>query len=212
MKYLLVFLAVSLLGLAGCRPGFPHGAPRVTRTYEKPVPPLPPAGMVRIVPRKVREDGETVHWTWTLVGDRNWTGFKSWSVGQTAGLELVGSFLLDATDRGPASNAYECELVITAADAPEAKTVLRDSFSLKSIGVRLAGAIEGTVASGSPGGSVSGDLARDLKRVTADQAVNVLLTDEQTLPLPLDVPLLELKAERSGGEVFQQTFRIKVTE
>jgi hypothetical protein len=164
--------------------------------------------MVRIVPQKVREDDEAVHWTWTIVGDRNWTGLSS----SNTWVELASSFPLDATDRGPASNAYECELVITAAEAPQGATALRESFSLKAIGVRLTGAIEGSVASGAPGGSASGDLVKDLKRVAADRAVRALLTDEQTFPLPVDIPLLEVKGERTGGEVFQRTFRIKIAE
>ncbi len=131
-------------------------------------------------------------------------------MGQTAALELGGSFPLDATDRGPGTNAYECELVITVADTPQGGSSLRDSFSLTSIRVRLTGAIEGN-GSGA-GGAVSGDLAHDLKRVPADHVAKVLLTDEQTLPLPLDIPLLEVKGERSNGEVFQQTFRIKMAE
>lgn len=210
MKYLLVPLAALLLGLAGCRPGSLPGAPRVTRTYEKPVPPPPPAGMVRIVPRKVKEDAQTVHWTWTLVGDRSWTNYKSSGEGQTTEWELADSLPLDATDRGPGANAFECELILTAADGPEGRTVLSDNFSLKSIGTRLTGAIEGSVGGG--GGTISGQLVQDLKRVSADQVAKVLLTDEQTLPLPLDIPLLEVKGERTGGEMFQQAFRLKISE
>lgn len=204
LRFTLILLTGLVWGLMGCRPNVPLGATGITREYDKPIPQAPPVGMVRIVPQKVQADGKTVHWKWTIVGDRNWAGTRQ--AGEV--IELTDAYPLDATDRVGGTNAYECELVITA-DSGDGNTNLSHTISLKTIGVKLSGAVAGSVGTG---GGVSGGSQQDVKTVAVDAATRVLLTDEQTLRLPLDQPLLELTGERHDGTVFRQVFSLKAAK
>lgn len=59
-----VFLIFSALLLVGC--------PKPTRLGSEKLSP-PAAGYVRLIPAKVKETADTVHYQWSLLGERNWS-------------------------------------------------------------------------------------------------------------------------------------------
>ena len=202
-----VVLAVTFPPMLGCsRSTPPAAASGITRAYDKPIPEAPSAGKVRLVSQKLQEDAKTVHWKWTIVGDRNWTGIS----GSDNGVELTGAYPLNATDRGGGTNAFECELVLSTVGSANGKTNLTCRYSLKQIGTSLSGAVTGSVSGG--GVSGSGPLWVNVKPASVNQAVKVLLTDDQTLPLPLDTVLVTLKGETADGKPVEHSFKLKASE
>jgi hypothetical protein len=203
-----VLLAFAVLPTLGCNRGSsPAGGPGITRAYDVAVPDPPEPGKVRLVAQKVREDATTVHWKWTVVGDRNWTG----QAGSTYGVELKDGYPLNATDRVGGTNAFECELVVSTAPAPGGKTNLTYQYSLKSIGTRMSGAVTARVGGGG-GVSGSGTLWVSVKPAPVNQAVTVLATGDQAPPLPLDTVLVTLKGESADGKPLEHRFRLKASE
>jgi hypothetical protein len=213
IQSLCVLLASIMALTSGCRqnspPGgaTPVGAKKITRKYDKPVPDLPPAGKVRIVAEKIRHDAETMHYKWTIVGDRNWTGMSS----NHRLVELDGSYPLDATDRGGGTNAYECELILSADQSSDGKHGIKYRFSFKTIGVQLTGGVTSSTGSGG-GGSGDGGLWSDIKPLSLDQAAKVVLIGDQILDLPLDQITVELHGEAADGKPLEVDFKIKVAE
>lgn len=62
----LVALALCVTGslcLTGCPKSSPQGEERLSK---------PANGVVRLIPAKVKESAEIVHWQWSLLGERNW--------------------------------------------------------------------------------------------------------------------------------------------
>jgi hypothetical protein len=178
----------------------------VTRTYDKPVPALPPPGKVRIVAEKVREDATTVHWKWTVVGDRNWAE----QTGAMDLAELKGAYPLDAANRAGGTNAYECEFALSTGPTAGGKSDLTYTQSLTAIGTQLSGAVSGYTGGG--GSSGSGTLWSGAKPVDLARAVKVLVTGDQTLPLPLDVVLVEVTGEAADGTPLRHSYRLKAPE
>lgn len=207
MKMFFVVVPTLLLGLGGCRPSATSPtASGITRTYAKSVPAAPSAGQVRIVPQRIQEDEKLVHWRWTIVGDRNWTLMQQ----ENTDISLGGSYPLDATDRSGGTNAYEVDLKITAEESPDGRTTLNYSQSISSIGVKLSGTIHGTVDSGG-GTSGAGTLHQELRKIGANSAARSLLSDDQTVPLPVDQALIQIEAETTEGQPFQKVFHLKIS-
>jgi hypothetical protein len=209
MSRRLVWAVAVLLTAVGCHPAESGGSTAITRSYDVPVPALPPAGAVRIVPQKLTEDGKAVRWKW-VVGDRNWKRLHLSDVASDRSAELAEPYPLDDPVVSGGTNAFECELAITAGDAPDGRADLSHAFSLRPVGVRLTGAVNRGISDG--GTSSDGSLRRGLKRVAADQAARALLTEERVLRLPVDQPLLEVAGEGADGSPFHQVFRIKVAD
>jgi len=208
LRWASLVLALAVLAGLGCNRGpAPAGAPAVTRAYDVAVPDPPEAGKVRLVAQKVREDATTVHWKWTIVGDRDWTNQS----GSSDGVELTGTHPLNATDVVGGTNAFECELTLSTAPAFDGRTQITYRYSMTSIGTRVSG---GSISSnvGRGGVSGSGTLWPSVKPAAINQAVTVTVTGDQSLPLPLDTVLITLKGEAADGKPLQHNFRLKVSE
>jgi hypothetical protein len=146
-----------------------------------------------------------------VVGERNWKRLLlSDRVGEKVA-ELAETYPLDDSVVNGGTNAFECELAVTASDAPDGRTDLKDSFTMAPVGVRLSGAVNRRIDGGG-GSSGESTLKRGLKKVTADHAARAVLTDEQTLRLPVDQPLLEVGGEGEDGKPYREVFRLKVAD
>jgi hypothetical protein len=67
---------------------------------------IPSDGRVRIVATRVAQTADAVHWKWSVIGERNWTGVAA----KETDLSLTGTYPLnDATRRG-GCNVYEADL------------------------------------------------------------------------------------------------------
>ena len=203
-----VFIAIAAaVGGCGCRPDGGQAQKGVERTYDQPIPDAPPAGHVRIVGERVREDAGAVHWKWTIVGDRNWT-----TVGSDGGNAMVLSdaYPLDATDRFGGTNAFTCELVLTLVPSGQGSAV-RYKHSFQRIGTRTTAG--GTsVHTGVGGTSGDGTLWSDVRPVALVGMTKVYLKGDQVLPLPVDQPLIELTGVTSDRMPLSHTIRLKVPE
>lgn len=220
MKYLSYLLAVSCFGLAGCQksaapiavvlatntpPVVMGSATNFSITYTKPVPALPPTGMVRIVPQKIQSDAKTVHWKWMIVTDRNWSGMQ----GDLFDAVLSGSYPLKSTTQFGGSNAAELDLHFTASTFQDGTPTLETKNDFRFIGRAIE---SGPIKAKTDGGYVSGGGPIFVKGKTAiaNEVVKPLLTTEQVLPLPLDKPVLEVTARKPDGTIYKQAFRLKI--
>jgi hypothetical protein len=205
----LTLLAIALLAGTGCQQGNPPGSGSesfgTAADQKKAVAALPPAsaGKVYIVPRKIQEDRNTVHWQWTINGDRNWAATRAdWQL-----VELIGSYPIDDTGHTGGSNAYEYDLIISAVDIPAGNIDLRYRFSVKQMGSQLPSLTD----PGTAGPNKSGDtVRRDVKKVAVNQATKALLTVGKEFPLPFDQAVLEVTGEEASGKPFRDIFRCKV--
>ena len=59
------------------------------------------------------------------------------------------------------------------------------------------------------GGSSSGSGTHRVKRTAAGSVLKPLLTEAQTLPLPVGVGLFEITAEHADGTPIKRTFTLK---
>jgi hypothetical protein len=216
IKSVCVLLASMLATTSGCGSGTPPGAGpgtppsaanKITRKYDKPVPDLPPAGKIHIVAEKIKHAAETLHYKWTIVGDRNWTGTST----TMDAVELNGAYALDSDVIGGGTNAYEYELILSADRSTDGKHGIKYEFSFKTIGVQLPGAVTSKVGSGG-GGSGSGGIWNDIKPLSLDQAAKVVLVGDQTLDIPLDQIVVELHGESADGQPLKVEFKIRAAE
>lgn len=204
-------LAFTVPSILGCsRSNSPSATPAVTRTYDKPIPDTPEAGKVRVVAQKVTEDTKTVHWKWIIVGDRCWKSTSGHS-GFDNLVELTDGYPLNATVQGVGRNAFECEFVLNLVSSTDVKTELNYRYSLESIGMSYSSeAVSGSYGRG--GASGGGSLGFNGKLEALNDAVEVLLTDDQTLPLPLEMVLVKVKGETVNGEPRDHIFKLKASE
>jgi len=204
-----MLLVSSLWGVIACRQSTPS-VPLVhpsggTKTNDKSVRSLPPAGMVRVSGQKIQEDANTFHWKWTIIGDRQWRNSKGdrrllGSKGGMFSVILTNSYLLNDTDQIAGTNGYTYEVTITSSASGKGKTDLDYAYSLQNINSK------GVIIKS------SGGLERNVKRIAANRAVQVLLSEEKTLSLPLDIPVLEIAGQEAGGKRYHETFRIKAAK
>ena len=211
MRFICVVLAFTCPTILGCgRSNSPPASSGVRRTYEKPIPDTPEAGKVRVVAQKMKEDTKTVHWKWIIVGDRCWKS-TSGRIGFDNLVELTGGYPLNSTVEGVGNNAFECEFVLTLDSSTDEKTDLNYRFSLESIGMSYySGAVSGSYGRG--GTSGGGSLGFNGKLEALNEAVEVLLADDQTLPLPLEMVLVKVKGKSVKGEPIEHTFQLKASE
>jgi hypothetical protein len=203
----LTLLAIAVL--AGCQQGNSLGSASkgfgTAVDQKRAVAALPPAseGKVYIVPRKIQEDGNTVHWQWTINGDRNWAATRAdWQLA-----ELIGSYPIDDTGHTGGSNVYEYDLIISAVDIPAGNIDLRYRFSIKQMGSQLPSLTDhGTDCPNKSGDTVR----RDVKKIAANLATKALLTVGEEFPLPFDQAVLEVAGEEANGKPFRDIFRCKV--
>jgi hypothetical protein len=182
--------------------------PGVTRTYDKPVPAAPPADMVRVVAEKVRADATTVHWKWTIVGDRVWSQME----GSTEAVELKDPSPLDNPRRIGSTNAFECELILTTTLGDGGMSGLHFHYSLTQIGTHISDGPKVTGHAGEGGVESGATVWSDAKPLDLTRAVTVRLDGDQALPLPLDAVLVEVAGEAADGTPLRHTFRLKVAD
>jgi hypothetical protein len=209
LRALTVLVVIAVPAGTGCQQGNPPGSGSkgfgTAADEKKAVAALPPAsaGKVYIVPKKIQEDGNTVHWQWTINGDRNWATTRAdWQL-----VELSGSYRIDDTGRTGGSNVYEYDLIISAVDIPGGNNDLRYRFSVKQMGSQLPSLTD----TGTVGPNKSGDtVRRDVKKVAANLASKPLLTVAEEFSLPFDQAVLEVTGEEASGRPFRDSFRCKI--
>jgi len=205
----LTLLAIAVLAGTGCQQGNPPGSGSKgfgkAKDEKKAVAALPPASAekVYIVPRKIQEDRNTVHWQWTIHGDRNWSATRAdWQL-----VELIDSYPIDDTGHTGGSNVYEYDLIISAVDIPAGNIDFRYRFSVRQMGSQLPSLTD----LGTAGPNKSGDtVRRDVKKVVANLATKPLLTVGEEFPLPFDQAVLEVTGEEVNGKPFRDIFRCRV--
>jgi hypothetical protein len=205
----LALLGMFWLGGTGCRQGTPSGLGSngfgTAADQKYAVAALPPAspGKVYIAPKKLQEDRDSVHWQWTIIGDRNWTATRAqWQL-----VELTQSYPIDDTARTGGSNVYEYDLSISAVPIPSGNIDLRYHFSVKQMGSQLPSPTDTGLAGPNKVGET---VRRDVKKIAANRATNALLTVGEEFPLPFDQAVLEVTGEEASGKSFRDVFRCKV--
>lgn len=99
---LLALLSLSLLTL------LPSGCSKPTRKGDEPLA-SPAEGYVRLIPVKVKETPDTVHYQWSLLGERNWTT-PSVSGGKAS---LTGVYKLNDATRYGGCPTWLCDVTFT---------------------------------------------------------------------------------------------------
>jgi hypothetical protein len=212
MRRLPLLSSLPLLALAGCARAPTPATPGVKVTYAAPVAEAPPASQVRIEAEKVEEGETTIHWTWKIRGDRNWSRVNL----QISGTEVTGFSITDVIPEDPntvlagPTDAYEVDLTVTIQDVdgkPQVST--RESLTAVITTRTLA-----NVTSSASGPSTNfPDGPRPSAHSSAREVVKIRLAGKHTLKLPIDVPLYEIDETRAEGDPPKaRTMTLKIAE
>lgn len=151
--------------------------------YCRPVNPKVVSGAVRVQATKVAEDGDTVHWRWTITGDRKWTSFQSASTKQGYPLVMntegnpLGGFLSSSR-----SSVLRCELTVSRGNVTaQGETSYTESVEIQDEKGEGPAAISGTTFAAAT--------------VPAKNLVNILISKETILNLPALVNLATVDGE-----------------
>ena len=158
-----LFGAAALLLLIGCR----------ANSSAAGLAGLPPAGSVRILARKLRENGRTYQWQWTIIGDRNWRSAS----GDGWRFRLNNSYPLNSTTGSGGTHIWEF-----TATVEEQATGLRREFSLR----------------GSNAGQFKSSGVVGAQGATLGQVVRTLQVSDVTLAVPAHLSLV-----RVGGQTVE---------
>lgn len=155
------FLLLPFLLLTGCY-GRVAGSSLVS---------IPPSGQVRIVPKRIVEDANTLDWEWTIIGDRNWRRVTQKNDHWT----LDSSYPLNSTTETGGTHIYVFSLVI--------KKTRGTNTTAITTSVLLRGSNAGSLYTTDKQGPAAGD--RDLN-------TSVLLKEGTTRDLPATVTLAKV--------------------
>ncbi len=108
----LAFLLVVALLLAGCPRPTPKGTERLSS---------PAAGSVRVLAVKVKETPETLHYQWSLLGERNWT-VPSISEGKAS---LSDVYKLNDPTKIGGCHTWLCDVIFTKGSGDDWQWELR---------------------------------------------------------------------------------------
>jgi hypothetical protein len=164
MKWTGLAAALSLAGLPGCGP----------RQSPAGLAGIPPEGHVRILAKKLREDGRSYVWQWTIIGDRNWTS----AGGDGTRFHLSNSYPLNSTTGRGGTHIWEFTATIEPASADRASSLRRELTLRGSHAGRFR-----SVGSLGAGGATLGETTRTLQ------------TSDATLSIPASVKLLRAGTE-----------------
>ena len=154
---LFVFSAVTalLIGGAGCRPPRPEGVGPLA---------LPPDGSAAIVSRAIKETTDTVHWKWSLIGERNWRKADA----QGPILSLADVYPLNSVSERGGCNIWEADVTVEKVG------------SAAHWQARLHGSV-GTTVTSEGTADLKGASLRDAVRITQDKDVSPNLPADLTL-------------------------------
>lgn len=97
---------------------------------------LPPDGQVRLLARKVKETGVTVHWVWAVVGERNW-GSARWD-GRTLRLSRTTPLNSPGGPRG--THIWEIDYTARQRAGPGGGVATEEDASVRGTNAATAGA------------------------------------------------------------------------
>jgi hypothetical protein len=129
-----------------------------------------------VLPVRVSEDRERFEWTWTVVGERNWTEASV----SRAGVTLRGSYPLNSRERARGTHVWEVSLTVE---------------KRKDSGVP-AEAVWKVQARGSDAAASAASGTLSLGPGTVDAAVQSLRSHPLTTGLPARIDLAALGQER----------------
>lgn len=200
-------IVLAMLALAGCDSDAGTG---VSNTYLGAVVPEPPSGMVRVRPEMVRSDDGTVHWRWSIRGDRIW---KTHAIDGSEGEFQIGdAYPLDSDLQSGGSGAWVVEKKLTTTAGTDVGTMdIQEDSRLGAVGMKRVGRNFNSQVDGS-GSNTSGTFAVGVKTAPARRFVEVLCAEEVVLPLPLSLPLLRVELTRPDGSASTRTFTLKIDE
>jgi hypothetical protein len=165
--------ALLCVFLEGCfRQGAPDGASTGSLS-------IPPAGSVRILARKIREDADAVHWTWTLIGDRNWIACE----GRGYAFSLRRSYPLNSTTQTGGTHIWEFDLSVQAGQR------INRAASFRSVREALR-------LRGSHSASVESSMTANIANVPVSSWARAVQTGETTRRLPTDITLATVGRQR----------------
>lgn len=81
---------------------------------------VPASGKVRIVTTKIKDSLDSVHWKWSVIGERNWTEAN---VSATTA-SLGGTYPLNSTSRSGGCHVWECDVIVKRTGPDSAEYVL----------------------------------------------------------------------------------------
>jgi hypothetical protein len=168
MKPAGLIAALGLLAGAGCGP----------RQSAAGLAGIPPEGHVRILAKKLRDDGRSYQFQWTIVGDRNWRVAD----GDGWRFRLSNTYPLNSTSNRGGTHIWEFTATVAPPPGGQATSGLQRDFRLRGSN---AGQFRSTGSVGPAG-------------VSLGQVVRTLQTRDALLSIPATVHLV-----RVGGETVE---------
>jgi hypothetical protein len=193
------------LTLAGCgKPG------AVTTEYLGKVVAEAPPEMVRIVAAEVPADEHTAHWNWSLRGDRVWPRA---SVEPTDGgrvIHLADAYSLQSTDQKGGSGAWDIDLGVIAVD-PDAESMgLKFILGVRPVGLKRTAHDFESQTGANAAINQSGTLAGAARATEPSTFIKSLVTGEQTLKLPVNLPIARIEWTDTDGSKQTHTITLKI--